>query len=190
MTVGYGDKKIEDLPVTFFCVSTNLTRAAQVVHSSGSLLKAVRGSMSLPGLVPPVYRDGDLLVDGGILNNVPADAMRALCGRGKVIAVDVTPTVDLEAPAQFPSELSGWKLLGQKINPFSTSAKPPTIINVLNRSTFLHSVNSRKALRESGLADLYLQLPVEKWGMMDFKCMDEIVEAGYRSSLEQLKKLP
>lgn len=42
----------------------------------------------------------------------------------------------------------------------------------------------------SGLADLYLQLPVEQWGMMDFKCMDEIVEAGYLSSLEQLKELP
>jgi len=42
----------------------------------------------------------------------------------------------------------------------------------------------------SGLSDPYLQLSVEQWGMMDFKCMDEIVEAGYLSSLEQLKELP
>jgi predicted acylesterase/phospholipase RssA len=104
-----------------------------------------------------------------------------------VIAVDVAPTVDLEAPAHFASELSGWKLLRQRFSPFSRAVKPPTIANVLHRSVFVPSVNSRNSLQESGLADIYLQLPVEKWSMMDFKCMDEIVEAGYQSSLEQLK---
>jgi predicted acylesterase/phospholipase RssA/CRP-like cAMP-binding protein len=187
MIAGYGDAKIEDLPVTFYCVSTNLTRAEQVVHRSGTLWEAVRSSMSLPGLLPPVCRNGDLLVDGGILNNVPADIMRSLCGKGKVIAVDVAPTVDLEAPAHFASELSGWKLLRQRFSPFSRAVKPPTIANVLHRSVFVPSVNSRNSLQESELADIYLQLPVGKWSMMDFKCMDEIVEAGYQSSLEQLK---
>ena len=189
MITGYGDAKIEDLPVTFYCVSTNLTRAEQVVHRSGTLWEAVRCSMSLPGLLPPVCRNGDLLVDGGVLNNVPADIMRSLCGKGKVIAVDVAPTVDLEAPAHFASELSGWKLLRQRFSPFSRAVKPPTIANVLHRSAFVPSINSRSALQESGLADIYLQLPVEKWSMMDFKCMDEIVEAGYQSSLEQLKNI-
>jgi NTE family protein/lysophospholipid hydrolase len=187
MIAGYGDAKIEDLPVTFYCVSTNLTRAEQVIHRSGTLWEAVRSSMSLPGLLPPVCRNGDLLVDGGILNNVPVDIMRSLCGKGKVIAVDVAPTVDLEAPAHLASELSGWKILRQRLTPFSTAVKPPTIANVLHRSVFVPSVNSRNTLQESGLADIYLQLPVGKWSMMDFKCMDEIVEAGYQSALEQLK---
>lgn len=190
MITGYGDVKIEDLPITFYCVSTNLTRAEQVIHRSGTLWEAVRCSMSLPGLLPPVYRNGDLLVDGGILNNVPADIMRSLCGKGTVIAVDVAPTVDLEAPARFASELSGWKLLRQRFSPFSRAVKPPNIANVLHRSAFVPSVSTRNALQASGLADIYLQLPVEKWSMMDFKRMDEIVEAGYQSSLDQLKNIP
>ena len=189
MIAGYGDAKIEDLPVTFYCVSTNLTRAEQVIHRTGTLWEAVRSSMSLPGLLPPVCRKGDLLVDGGLLNNVPADIMRSLCGKGKVIAVDVAPTVDLEAPVHLASELSGWKLLRQRVSPFSAAAHPPTIADVLHRSAFVTSVNSRNALQESGLADIYLQLPMGKWSMMDFKCMDEIVEAGYQSAFEQLKNL-
>ena len=80
-----------------------------------------------------------------------------------------------------------WKLLRQRFGPFSRAVKPPTIANVPHRSVFVPSVNPRNALQESALADIYLQLPVGKWSMMDFKCMDEIVEAGYQSSLEQLK---
>ena len=59
MMSAFGDRQIEDLPVTFFCISTNLTQARQVIHRSGSLLKAVRASISLPGVMPPVFHDGD-----------------------------------------------------------------------------------------------------------------------------------
>jgi predicted acylesterase/phospholipase RssA len=187
MISGYGEVKIEDLPVPFYCVSTNLTRAAQVIHRSGTAWKAVRSSMSLPGFLPPVFQDRDLLVDGGILNNVPVDIMRGLCGGGTVIALDVTPTVDLVAADHFESEMSGWKLLRQKFSPFSKPPGPPTIANVLLRSIFVPSVITRKELMESGLADLYLELPVAKWSMMDFKHIDDIVEAGYQVSINKLR---
>jgi len=61
-------------------VSANLTRAEEVVHERGQLWQAVRASLSLPGIFPPVYFDGDLLIDGGALDNVHAEVMRARVG--------------------------------------------------------------------------------------------------------------
>ena len=72
----FGDTRIEDLPLPYFCVSSNLTRAKVVVHRTGPLWRAIRASGSLPGLVPPVVENGDLLYDGCLLNNLPLDLMR------------------------------------------------------------------------------------------------------------------
>ncbi|MEJ2604825.1 MAG: cyclic nucleotide-binding domain-containing protein, partial [Gammaproteobacteria bacterium] len=82
---------IEDLWLPFFCVSTNLTAARTVVHSRGNLAHAVRASVAIPGVLPPVPHEGDLLVDGGVLNNLPIDVMRRVNPTGTVIAIDVAP---------------------------------------------------------------------------------------------------
>ena len=71
-----GAAPIEDLPLRFYCVSANLTRAEEVVHERGPLWPAVRASLALPGIYPPVYAAGELLIDGGALDNVPVDVMR------------------------------------------------------------------------------------------------------------------
>jgi lysophospholipid hydrolase len=59
-------------------MSTNLTKGEPSVHQHGLLWKLVRASMTIVGLVPPVYHDGELLIDGGYLNNMPVDVMRGL----------------------------------------------------------------------------------------------------------------
>ena len=63
---------------SFFCMSTNLSRGEPSVHTRGLLWRLVRASMTIVGLVPPVYEQGELLVDGGYLNNIPVDVMRGL----------------------------------------------------------------------------------------------------------------
>ena len=80
--------EIEDLPINYFCVSTNLSDSELVLHDSGPLWSAVRASGSLPGAGPPLFWGGKILVDGGVLNNLPGDIMRDRFG-GIVIAVDV-----------------------------------------------------------------------------------------------------
>lgn len=72
----YEGIRIEDFWTSFFCVSANISRAEVVVHDRGEAWRAVRASISLPGIFPPVFQDGDLRVDGGVLNNLPADVMR------------------------------------------------------------------------------------------------------------------
>ena len=63
---------------SFFCMTTNLTRGEPSVHVEGLLWKLVRASMTIVGLVPPVTEGGELLIDGGYLNNMPVDVMRGL----------------------------------------------------------------------------------------------------------------
>jgi NTE family protein len=84
----FGGTRIEDLWRPFFCLSTNLSSGRAVVHREGPLWRALRASAAIPGVLPPVIEAGEVLVDGGVINNLPIDVMRGL-GRGPVIAVDV-----------------------------------------------------------------------------------------------------
>jgi len=178
---------IEDLPVRFFCVSANLTRAEEVIHSRGPLWHAVRASMSLPGIFPPVYADGDLLVDGGAMDNVPVGVMRGLIGPGRIVAVDVSPEVEpLTAAAPFEVGLSGWRVLGQRLNPFIPSRPVPGIVPILTRSTGLSQVRGRRAVRDGDHADLLLRPPVAGLGVLDFRGGIALAEIGYRHAAEAL----
>ena len=62
---------------SYFCVTTNLSRGETSVHRAGPLAKLVRASMTIVGLVPPVFEEGELLIDGGYSNNIPVDVMHA-----------------------------------------------------------------------------------------------------------------
>jgi NTE family protein len=84
----FGDVRIEDLWLPFFCMSSNLTTGSAMVHRSGRVAEALRASIAIPGLLPPVCSDDGVLVDGGMMNNLPADVMADL-ELGPVLAVDV-----------------------------------------------------------------------------------------------------
>lgn len=88
LTEHFGDRQICDLWLPFFCLSANLTRGTRELHRQGLVREAVRASLSLPGVLPPVIRGGDVLVDGAVMNNFPADIMRTL-QPGPVVGVDV-----------------------------------------------------------------------------------------------------
>ncbi len=79
-----GERDIEDQWINFFCVSSNLSKACPNIHRRGSFWKAVRASLSIPGALPPVVSNGDLLVDGALMNNLPIDIMVDM-GVGQII---------------------------------------------------------------------------------------------------------
>lgn len=66
-----GDIRIEDLPMPFTAVATDLTRQREVWFQSGPLLRAIRASIAVPGIITPVQDGGHVLVDGGLLNPLP-----------------------------------------------------------------------------------------------------------------------
>jgi predicted acylesterase/phospholipase RssA/CRP-like cAMP-binding protein len=181
-----GTVPIEDLPRRFFCISASLTRAEEVVHDRGPLWPAVRASASLPGIFPPVYADGDLLVDGATLNNVPVDVMRGLVGSGSVVAVDLSPEVETLAVAPFQPGLSGWRVLGRRLNPFAPAHPVPGIGYILTRSPTLNQLRHRRTALDGDRVEMLLRPPVGGFGALDFKGAIPLIEMGYSYTAETL----
>ena len=173
-----GDKKIEDMWLPFFAVSSNLTKADIEVHRTGSLGWALRASGSLPGVWPPINHDGELLVDGAVLNNLPVDVMHEYC-EGSVIAVDVSAPLDLQENPSYGVSISGWQVLWNRINPFAPALALPGISNILIRAAELASVRAQQQVIANDSSDLYIRPPVTRFQAMDFEAIREIASAGY-----------
>ncbi|BGO90930.1 phosphatidylcholine and lysophosphatidylcholine phospholipase [Rhodotorula toruloides] len=169
---------IEDMRVAwlpFFCNTTNITHSRMDVHTSGYAWRYVRASMSLAGLLPPLCDEGDMLVDGGYVDNLPVSVMLEQ-GAASVFAVDVG-SVDDTSPRNYGDTISGWLLLLQRWNPFGKPVNIPNITEIQSRLTYVSSV---KMLEEAKATPgvLYMRMPVTQFGTMDFKRFGEILDVG------------
>uniref|UniRef100_A0A6Q2Z663 lysophospholipase n=1 Tax=Esox lucius TaxID=8010 RepID=A0A6Q2Z663_ESOLU len=115
----FKDKQIEDLWIPYFSITTDITASSMRVHTDGSLWRYTRASMSLSGYLPPLCdpKDGHLLMDGGYINNLPADVARSM-GAKVVIAIDVG-SQDETNLTNYGDSLSGWWLLWKRFNPLA-----------------------------------------------------------------------
>jgi predicted acylesterase/phospholipase RssA/CRP-like cAMP-binding protein len=179
----FGERNVEDLPLNYFCVSCNLTKACVEFHDRGPLSLWTRASCSVPGLLPPLARDGSVLVDGGLLNNLPVEEMRRRL-RGSVVAADVSVAVDLAISPTLPPE-PAWSGLRHLFRLASGGPRLPNILEVLMRSAEIASVRDSRVSGEP--ADLYLHVPLEGYTMSDFAAIDDIVEAGYEYTMRRLE---
>ena len=184
----FANVQIEDLWTRWFCVSANLSRSEAVIHERGDTWRAIRASISLPGILPPVFENGDLLVDGGVVNNLPVDLMSARIGGGKIVAVDLQTEVELRVEESFEPSISGWRVFARKINPFSKSLPIPNIVAVIMRAKEIGSTAAQREVLASSLIDVYLRPPVEHCPMLDFGSGPELIEIGYRYTAEQLER--
>jgi len=185
LTMMFGNARIEDLWIKYFCVAVNLTQAETVIHTSGSLKNAVRASAGIPGVAPALCNNGDLIVDGGVLNNLPADVMRTLSG-GKVIAVDVSPQRDLAVDPTCRELPSSWKILWSRINPFADPVNVPSILDVIMRTLMLSSVHSTHLVMKH--VDLYIRPPLDSFGIFDWQQIDKIVDVGYQCARKKIEE--
>lgn len=189
----YGDALIEDQPVNYYCVSCNLTRARQEVHRRGPLWKWVGASISYPLLAPPLVVNGEMLVDGGLLNNVPADIARA-DGAGFVLGVDVGASNAFKLPDTYNGRPQAgevlWSRLRQRAGGSPKAGGPtrvvfPTLIDLISRTCMLGSMIGHERARPH--ADLFLRMPVDAYRLLDFDRIDEIAEIGYQTALTGLQ---
>jgi len=152
LTAPYHDvESFDDLPTPFRTVALDLVTATEVVFDSGSLAQAMRASMSLPLIFPPVKADGRVLVDGGAVNNVPADVVRSM-GADCVISINVGELGDAEAVADTLTGLAG-----------------ATIDAMMRAST-------RRALE---VTDFQLDVPLSDYGSLDWRRSAELIAEGY-----------
>ena len=143
-----GGWDINDLMLGFYCISTNLTASRLELHASGDLAVAVRASVAIPGVLPPVPFRGDLLVDGGVLANLPVQQMRDHRGVGTIVAIDVSPTSGPTAAADFGHSLSGWRALRSSWG--RRQSAYPSLSSVLIRTMMLGSVHQQSSVGFSG----------------------------------------
>jgi predicted acylesterase/phospholipase RssA/CRP-like cAMP-binding protein len=179
MVESYFPGYIEDLPLPFFCVSSNLSSADLITYDRGLLWQAVRASVALPGVLPPAVSGNSLLIDGGILNNLPVDIMRQRF-EGQVIAVDLH--VRKEYDLQYASVPSPWRVMLSKL-PFTKRLRVPGITTIMMKATEMGSIVH--AQQNKAGADLYLNPPVGRFGILDMKAFDKIAEVGYQYTLEE-----
>jgi predicted acylesterase/phospholipase RssA/CRP-like cAMP-binding protein len=186
---GIGDRDIEDTWLPYFCVSTNLTRSRLEVHRTGAMALAVRASLSIPGVMPPVpYRDEDLLVDGGVLNNLPVDIARGLNPTGTVVASDVAPLLGPRKKSDYGMYVSGTRVLAKRLTPGMKAPRVPAIMATLMRSMLVAAAEQRDRGIAEKLADLHLQLDLRGVGLLDFEVCAPVAEQGYQEALGQLSE--
>jgi NTE family protein len=141
----YGDVLIEDLWMPFFAVSSNLSTQSVHLHRRGPVWEAVRASGSIPGVLPPfLTRDGEMLVDGALLDNIPLTSMRTL-KTGPNIVVALSMEAPPRSRASYQDIPGPLELLWKMINPFAKATLPqiPSALQVIMLSMF---ANSRTAL--------------------------------------------
>ncbi|MBT8185985.1 MAG: patatin-like phospholipase family protein [Eudoraea sp.] len=160
----YHVKDIEDfneLPIPFFCIATDVEKGTEVLLDSGYLPEAILASGTFPSLFEPAEVDGQILIDGGVLNNYPVEEVRAL-GADIIIGVDVQHGLrDRE------SLLSATEILLQ-INNYRT-------------------VGDMK--EKSGLTDIYIKPDMDDYSVIDFNLKQNIMENGEKTAREQLPAL-
>lgn len=183
----FGDRQIEDFWLPYFCLSANITRALPVIHDRGTAWRAVRASIAIPGILPPVCEGDEMLVDGGVLNNLPVDVMRQRLGGGRIIAVDLEPQVEMAAEEEFHPTISGWHVLGRKLNPFRPSRRVPSLLSVMMRARGVASIRAQRDILAGAGIDLYVRPALGTYGALDFKPGRAIAEAGYRGACEALE---
>jgi len=154
-------KSFDDLPIPFACVATDLVSASEHVFRNGPLDLALRSTMSLPGIFTPVHSDGHIYVDGGLMNNIPVSVAKSM-------GAEITLGIHLEEePIKPDATLNSFAVLGASIS---------AVI----------SANERRAMAQ---ADILIDVPVQKYSMLDFQAADAIIKAGYAAAAANADKL-
>jgi predicted acylesterase/phospholipase RssA/CRP-like cAMP-binding protein len=179
----FGDVAIEDLWTPYFGVSSGLSRATAIVHRRGPIWRAVRASTAIPAIFPPLLGDDDEVhVDGGVMNNMPLDVMRALCEGGTVIGVNPMPTHDRLRSYHFGPSLSGWQALMGRLRLFGSRVRAPSILGTVMRATEINSANRMRQASFRQLADLLIEPPVGDFPILAFDRYAPIIDIGYREA--------
>ncbi|MCB9682095.1 MAG: patatin-like phospholipase family protein [Alphaproteobacteria bacterium] len=141
---------LEDLFLPVVCAAADLARGERVWIDRGPAWRALRASASLPGIWPPVC-DGDrVLVDGGVLDNLPVDALQPWCAHGLVVGVDIEGRPDGGRYAAFTdlspygTAVSGWQALWQAWTPRKGAKRLPALLDILTQTMTLANVQRRR----------------------------------------------
>lgn len=179
-----GNAHLEDFFVSTFCVSTNYSNATSDMHNTGLARKKVEGSIAIPGIFPPVLIAGNLHIDGGVLDNLPIQAMLTKPVQ-HVVAISLSPqssnTLELN---EVPSAWALFLNIFKRKNKINMPKLPSILINSLTLN------NARKGDTITNHVDLYLEIDLKEYGLLDWAKWKEIADKGYQFTKSYLQKVP
>jgi NTE family protein len=173
-----GDRTFDDLRIPLTVVAVDLNTGREVYLNQGRVIDAVRATIAIPGIFTPVERDGQCLVDGGLLDNLPADAARRM-GADLVIAVDVFPT---EAP---PSLFRRWRHRRYVPNEMAD------MVEVLYRALWVLQAEVHRRKLSEARPEIVIQptIPPDAMIFTGFPRAAEIIAAGESTATEAVPQL-
>lgn len=194
------DAKIEDLPIPYCAVAVDIVNKEEVVFRTGSLYDAIRASVSIPTVFTPVKTKNGLLIDGGVMNNIPINRVVEVPG-AKLFAVDVNASVPVDGPkiskkqkeenqTIYQSKLNEFYNHWHKINPLSREEKMG-YFDLINRTLHLMTHHVAMLTLKEHAPELLIEISGEVCGMFDFYRAAELVAIGRHAAqkaLEQSKK--
>ncbi|MFA5684444.1 MAG: patatin-like phospholipase family protein [Lysobacteraceae bacterium] len=172
LRAAFGELDIDDLPRPFFCVSSDLTAGMLHVHEDGPLWPALRASSAIPGVLPPVLSGGRVLVDGGVIDNLPVQAMGARLS-GDIVAVDVGGSYRLDTDIEETELPPWWRLLGEL---FATRRRPG-LKQILLRAGMVNSEATTQ--RRQKQTTLLIKPALDDVELLDWRAYDRVIELGY-----------
>jgi NTE family protein len=175
----FGARDIEDLPLPYYCVSSNLTSGQLAVHRSGPVWQWLRASLAIPGVLPPVFHQGQVYVDGGVMDNLPVTFMKEW-QRGEVIASDIGGDHAVESPIDEFDLPPLWRMIVQ----WYSGIRRPSVISVLLRAGMVNSGVATLAARSA--STLLINPPLNEIDLLDWQQFDRAIEIGYQHTLRLL----
>ena len=176
---------IEDQWIEYYCACTNLSRqASSQTFTYGKAWEVIRASMSFVGFVPPLWKDGELLLDGCYSSNVPV-SQAVLMKAGTIFAVDVCANTTIDATA-WGTELSTWSMVLKRF--FPSKQDPPAygwVVEILTQAMSQADVQITRSMSNCH----YTKAPVGMYRGKEFSKFDEIFQIGYRHAIEWLNEL-
>jgi NTE family protein len=183
----FGRTRIEELQIPFFCTSVDLMCREPVVHRTGPVAQAILASLSIPGVFPPVIdRHRRVLVDGGVIDNLPVRVM-AEDGGGPVIAVDVSNIAGVPRTATRRGALASTSRVLRRWITGSGEALPP-LPETIVRCMTLGSADTAALARQH--ADLVITPNVSGIGLLDWRRLPEMRTAGVAATQTALQQHP
>ena len=176
------DLPMEDLWKNMFAVASNLSTSKTEIIQSGALDVAIAASISIPGILPPVLFKQGLLIDGGVLNNLPSDIMKSLYN-GYIISVDVVTPKERTIEHEYP--LSNRQFIKNTVTGKKRNYVPGTMNTILKSVTLASIERSPEKKRHS---HIYLTPRINK-GFLAWKAIKSFEDEGYNTTQSQLREM-
>lgn len=192
------DSEIQDLPIKFSATATDLIGRKEVLFTKGSLYNAMRASVAIPNILTPVKEKDAILVDGGVLNNLPINHAQRV-ENDLLIAVNVNANIPLNPEEKSKNERERQSFYQHIIHKFNNNIKELfpenqhkkhslSYFDIMNVSYELMRDQMVKYALENNAPDILIETSREICSIYDFYKADELIEMGQQATQKRIKK--